>query len=301
MVGKMLGGNRLKRRSSMSFKDVIVVFADSRGASARLNVAVEIARRDGAHLIGLYATPAITLFAGGLPYSGSVNEIKALELVEAQTRGDARKAADEVEAALNDAAARAGVTCEWRLVEGDIDRTAVLHARYADIAIVGQNDPEHPAAHASNLAEALLLGSGRPVIVVPYAGRFDAVGRSVLVAWNATREAARAVNDAMPILVRAANVIVFSVNPPGTDAGGPAVPGADLALHLARHGVKAEASSTVSHEIDAGNTILSRAADFDSDLIVMGGYGHSRQREFMLGGATRTLLRQMTVPVLLSH
>ena len=285
----------------MGFKDVIVVFADSRGATARLNVAVEIARRDEAHLIGLYVMPTITIFAGGLPYSGSANEIRALELIEAQTRADAQKAAGEVETALNDAAARAGVTCEWRLVEGDIDRTAVLHARYADVAIVGQNDPEHPAPHASNLVEALLLGSGRPVIVVPYAGRFDAVGRNVMVAWNATREAARAVNDAMPILAKAANVTVFSVNPPDKDVGGPAVPGADIALHLARHGVKAEASSTVSHEIDIGNTMLSRAADFGSDLIVMGGYGHSRQREFIMGGATRTLLQQMTVPVLLSH
>ena len=138
-------------------------------------------------------------------------------------------------------------------------------------------------------------------MIVPYAGRFDTVGSNVLVAWNATREAARAVNDAMPILQKAEKVTVLSINPPSEEAGGPVWPAADIALHLARHGVKAEASSTVSHEIDVGNAILSRAADFGSDLIVMGGYGHSRQREFILGGVTRTLLGHMTVPVIMSH
>ena len=136
---------------------------------------------------------------------------------------------------------------------------------------------------------------------MPYAGRFDTVGSHVLVAWNATREAARAVNDAMPILQKAEKVTVLSVNPPSEEAGGPAWPAADIALHLARHGVTAEASSTVSLEIDVGNAILSRAADFGSDLIVMGGYGHSRQREFILGGVTRTLLQHMTVPVIMAH
>ena len=285
----------------MSFKDIIVVFTDARTSSVRLNIAVEIARRDNAHLIGLYVIPAITLLAGGLIYTGSEAELDALRLIENQTRTDAVKAASEVENAFNEAARRAGIASEWRLVEGDIAYTAVLHARHADIAILGQNDPEHSAPAAADLVETVLLGAGRPVIVVPYAGRFHDIGANVLVAWNATREAARAVNDAMPILVKAANVTVFSVNPPDAASLGPALPGADISLHLARHGVKAEASATVNTEIDIGNTILSRAADFGSDLIVMGGYGHSRQREFILGGATRTLLRHMTVPVLMSH
>jgi nucleotide-binding universal stress UspA family protein len=285
----------------MSFKDVLVVFTDAPGSSVRLNIAVEIARRDGAHLIGLYLIPAITLLTAGLVYSGSESELDALQAVENQARTNAFKAASEVERAFNDAAGRAGVASEWRCVEGDIAYTAILDARHADIAILGQDNPERPVPSAPDLVEAVLLGAGRPVIVVPYAGRFHDIGANVLVAWNATREAARAVNDAMPILVKAANVTVFSVNPPDAASLGPAVPGADISLHLARHGVKAEASSIVNTEIDIGNTILSRAADFGSDLIVMGGYGHSRQREFILGGATRTLLQQMTVPVLMSH
>jgi nucleotide-binding universal stress UspA family protein len=285
----------------MSFKDVIVLFTEARDCSARLTVAVETARRHGAHLIGLYLTPAISLFVGGMPFSGSVTEIKTLELIEAQTRAEAQQAASEVETAFNEAARRAGVGCEWRHVEGDVGHTAILHSRHADIAIIGQNDPEHPVAAAPHLVETVLLGSGRPVLVVPYAGQFDTVGRNVLIAWSATREAVRAVNDALPILAKADNVVVLSINPPDKASDGPAIPGADISLHLARHGVKAEASSTISHEIDIGNTILSRAADFGSDLIVMGGYGHSRQREFILGGVTRTLLQHMTAPLLLSH
>ena len=285
----------------MSFKDILVLFTDARSAPVRLNIAVEMARRDGAHLIGLYVIPTITLLAGGLTYTGSEAELTALQVIENQTRTNALNTAGEVEKAFNDAAKRAGIASEWRLVEGDVAYAAILHARHADIAILGQDDPERPVPTAPNLVEAVLLDAGRPIIIVPYAGRFHDIGANVLIAWNATREGARAVNDAMPILVKAANVTVFSVNPPDAASLGPALPGADISLHLARHGVKAEASSTVNTEIDIGNIILSRAADFGSDLIVMGGYGHSRQREWILGGVTRTLLQHMTVPVLMSH
>lgn len=285
----------------MPFKDVIIVFTDSHGASARLQLAIEIAYRDAAHLIGLYVTPPVSLFSGGVPYTGGETEIRALERIAAQTRAVARQAATEVETAFNDLTNRAGVSAEWRFAEGDATQTATLHARHADLAILGQEDPAHPVPTASNLVESVLLGSGRPILIVPYAGRFPTVGRDVLVAWNATREAARALNDALPILVKANRVTILSVNPPDRALGGPPWPGADIALHLARHGVTAEASSTVSRDIDVGNSILSRVADFGSDLIVMGGYGHSRQREFILGGATRTLLQHMTVPVFLSH
>jgi nucleotide-binding universal stress UspA family protein len=127
------------------------------------------------------------------------------------------------------------------------------------------------------------------------------MGRNVLVAWNGSREATRAVNDALPILERAEKVTVLAVNPRkgGGDHGD--IPSADIALHLARHGVKAEASQTVSNELEVGDTILSRLADFGSDLVVMGAYGHSRMRELLMGGVTRELLQHMTVPVLLSH
>jgi nucleotide-binding universal stress UspA family protein len=137
--------------------------------------------------------------------------------------------------------------------------------------------------------------------VVPYAGTFKTIGQRVLVAWNAGREATRAVNDALPLLEGAAKVTVLAINPHGGLRGHGEVPGADIALHLARHGVRAEASAIKSDDVEIGALLLSQAADLNADLIVMGAYGHSRLREVVLGGATREILRSMTVPVLLSH
>ena len=157
----------------------------------------------------------------------------------------------------------------------------VLHARYADLAVLGQADPDNPPLGAG-VVEAVLLGSGRPALVVPFIGA-ESVGQRVLVAWNATREAARALNDAMPLLAQAEKVTVLSVNPERGIGGEGDLPAADIALHLARHGVKAEAAHTTAEDVSVGDILLSRAADLGADLIVMGGYGHSRAREFVLG------------------
>lgn len=208
---------------------------------------------------------------------------------------------DRLRALFEASLERVGASGEWRVAEEDAAAAATRHAHYADLAVVGQTDPENPRRGA-DVAEAVLLGSGRPVLVVPYIGA-TSIGRRVLIAWNAQREAARALNDALPLMAGAEQVTVLSINPERGIGGEGDLPAADIALHLARHGVKAEAAYTRSdqEEISVGDVILSRAADLGTDLIVMGGYGHSRAREFVLGGATRTLLRQMTVPVLLSH
>jgi nucleotide-binding universal stress UspA family protein len=137
------------------------------------------------------------------------------------------------------------------------------------------------------------------VLIVPRYGVFGTVGERVLIAWNGSREATRAAHDALPLLKRATKVTVLSIDPDHDSQR--RVPSADITLHLARHGVAAEADSTVALDIAVGDVLLSRAADLGADLIVMGGYGHSRVREMVLGGATRHLLQHMTVPVLMSH
>jgi nucleotide-binding universal stress UspA family protein len=139
------------------------------------------------------------------------------------------------------------------------------------------------------------------VLVMPHSGQLPSVGRNVLVAWNASNEATRAITDALPLLKRAKTVTVLVVNPSHGFAEHGQVPGADIALYLARHGVNAEVSCDENVEADIGEWLLSRAADLGSDLIVMGAYGHRRLREWALGGATRTLAGEMTVPVLMSH
>ncbi len=194
----------------------------------------------------------------------------------------------------------AGVALEWRVVEAVDSGPAVLHGRYVDLNIVGQDDPDDPTPF-DELAEAVVLGSGRPVLAVPYAGRFEDVGGNVLVAWDAGREATRAVHDALPIIRPDARVNVLVADPAGNAAGGGAMPGVDIATHLARRGLVVEASHLVSDSVSVGDLLLSRAADLGADIIVMGAYGHSRLRELVLGGATRHILAHMTVPVLMSH
>lgn len=139
------------------------------------------------------------------------------------------------------------------------------------------------------------------MLIVPYAGRFDNVGRRIVIAWSSTREAARAVSDAMPFLESADLVNVLTIDPREGPDGHGELPGADIAVHLARHGVKAQIERTVSAGLPVGEVLLSRIADLGADLLVMGAYGHSRVRELLLGGATRSVLRSMTLPVLMSH
>jgi nucleotide-binding universal stress UspA family protein len=283
----------------MALRDILVHLDETRGAAARLSLAAEIARRNDAHLAGLFAVEPISFSAMAAPGGPDFAAAEAFQEIQEQHRQARLASGEKLGARFKDEARRAGIVGEWRVVESDAATAVTLHARYADLAIVGQDDPDKRAV-AAGVAQSALLGSGRPVLVVPFIGA-KRLGERVLVAWNATREAARAVNDALPLLEGAKQVTVLSINPERGIAGEGDVPAADIALHLARHGVKAEAAHTEAEDIGVGEVILSRAADFGADLIVMGGYGHSRTREFVLGGATRTLLQHMTVPVLLSH
>lgn len=284
----------------MAYKDILVHLDDSVRSSERLGLAIQLAVANGAHLTAVHAIniPATSMFYG---YSMTVASPGPQDLIEAlRTEAQARIA--PVEDAFLERIRQEGVQGEWRTVEGEPGAVLALHARYADIAILGQPDREKPQADGSDsIPVSVLMSSGRPALVVPYAGRFVAVGQHVLVAWNASREAARALNDAMPLLRAAQKVTVLVINPASGTAGHGDIPAADISLHLARHGVKAEAARTVAAEIADGEALLSYAADLGVDMIVAGAYGHSRTRELVFGGVTRTLLNEMTVPVLFSH
>ncbi|MBI3447199.1 MAG: universal stress protein [Magnetospirillum sp.] len=180
---------------------------------------------------------------------------------------------------------------EWRPVKGL--RPLALHARYADLTIMGQT-PFGAPDHVTDL----LMNVGRPLLVVPLHGSFPVVGQRVLVAWNASREATRAVFDALALLKKASLVTVMTMD---ADVDEGRVAGADISLALARHGVAVEIVHSTLGDLDAGNALLSRASDCGADLLVMGAFGHSPLREKVLGGATRHILGHMTVPVLLSH
>ena len=278
----------------MSFKDLLVVVDDSSSAAERIDVAGRLASAFGAHLTGLHVTDSPALRPSVLAQFPS----EVLDILVNVGREEADKARALFESRVHGWGA--GVAVEWRAVEGDSGEVVALHARYADLAVIGQTDPDDPGA-PSDLPERVIMGGGRPVLVVPYAGSFKTVGQKVIVAWNAGREATRAVNDALPVLERAASVRVVSINPHGGPGGHGPVAGADISLHLARHGVRVEASTIHAEDVRVDDLLLSQAADSGADLIVMGAYGHSRLGEFVLGGATRHILRQITVPVLMSH
>jgi nucleotide-binding universal stress UspA family protein len=190
---------------------------------------------------------------------------------------------------------------ERRLVHDDFDGGMALQARYADLVVLSQTDPDESLPGGWNdLPEYVLLNSVRPVLVLPYAGNWEHTGSNVLVAWDGSMEATRAVTAALPLLKTASRVTVVVFNAQARWGTHGEQPGADLALYLARHGVPVEVSATRTGQ-DAGNALLSMAAGTDADLLVMGGYGHTRFREMLLGGVTVTILREMTLPVLLAH
>jgi nucleotide-binding universal stress UspA family protein len=277
----------------MKLCDILVHLDASPRARIRLDLAVALARQHRAHLTALHvidvALPVMAMGDGG----GAV----IAELME-QMRQTALKAGAQLQAAFQEAIRREGIMGEWRQVEGSAAELVALHGRYADLLVLGQDDLE--SDHAG-LLEAVLFDSGRPVLAIPFAGTFPQIGRRVLVGWNASREASRAVHDALPLLAKAESACVFLANPKrGLGAHGEE-PGADIARHLARHGLKVEVAKAVADDVADSALLLNHASDMGADLLVMGAYGHSRLREFILGGVTRSLLREMTVPVLLSH
>lgn len=279
------------------YKTIAVHVNQSPRVLARITMAAHWAAAFDAHLVGVAAT--------GLPASFYVGGLAGEGVAMASTYSDLLVEQSKTALAMfESAASRETVrSYEKRLIEEEAGVAMCLQARYSDLVIVGQDDPDEALpAQRPMVAEYTVLNSANPVLIVPYVGDFPNIPRRVMVAWDGSVEASRAVQGALPILKQAAVVQVAVFNPRvGTDAHGEE-PGADIALFLARHGVKVEVSNHVTgRDIDIGNAILSHLADTSTDLMVMGAYGHSRFREVLLGGTTRTILRSMTVPVLMSH
>ena len=278
----------------MKLCDILVHIDQSPRALMRLDIAAELARQHGAHLTALQvidvALPVMAMGDGG---GGAV----IAELME-QMRQSALAAGVKLKVAFEATLAREGIMGEWRQVEGTTQEILALHGRYADLLVLGQDDPEGDSA---GLLEAMVFDCGRPVLAIPFARSFKTIGKRVLVGWNASRAASRALHDALPLIAKAETATVFLANPKRGLGGHGEEPGADIARHLARHGMKVEVAMAIADDVPDSALLLNHASDMGADLLVMGAYGHSRLREFILGGMTRSLLREMTVPVLLSH
>jgi nucleotide-binding universal stress UspA family protein len=277
----------------MGFKTILVHVDSGQGTPARLKLAADLAGRFAAHVIGLYVRQPFQApaFTDAGPAMDSL-----YQTYESAVTTDTATAT----AAFREAIASKGISSEWQVVDGPVEEAVVAHARYADLVIVGQAEPEGGAPSTpSDLAEEVALASERPVLIVPHIGVSRPPARTAMLCWNASREAARAAAGALPLLKGADKVIVLMIDP-GKPTGGE-VPGANVAAWLGRHGVKVILQRDAAAGSDVGGVILSRAADHDVDLIVMGIYGHSRMRERVLGGASRTLLATMTAPLLVMH
>ncbi|ABC35436.1 universal stress protein [Burkholderia thailandensis] len=278
----------------MKFKTLLVHVDDSRQSDARTEFALDLARRWDAHVIGLYVVCQDLmrpLFRRDESLRLAANEAQHAERCNA------------AQARFTAAGGRAGVNFEWRAPAGPPIDVATLHARHADLVVLGQPDPDDAAAYIEpHFVDDVVMSGGVPAIVLPFTGAMRTFGENVLIAWDGSREAARAVTDALPLLKRARFVTVESVLRRRTTGADLAPAGIDIAAYLGRHGIQAS-FSTSAHVpgVETGAALLNRAADLHTDLLVLGAYGHTRARERVLGGVTRTMLEAMTVPVLLSH
>lgn len=261
----------------------------------RTALALGLATRHKAELVGVYASSAPPQYYYGesVMMSRTLNIMKNLQ---AQNRG-------AVQNAFLEAAAAADVPAVVRAGESSPSATVALHGRASDLIIVSQqNRDDVEAAHENEFVEQTLLTAGRPVMVLPSSGEFPVVGDRVLLCWDGSREAARALADAAPLLQGASHVVVLTMDEGAATRNVESIPFEDLATYCVAHGIPAP--DHVRRDIKGvgvGSTILNAAADYSADLIVMGAYGHSKFREWAMGGATASILKSMTVPIMFSH
>jgi nucleotide-binding universal stress UspA family protein len=279
----------------MSYKTILVHLNDKRRAEAVLGPATHLARRYNAHLIGMHV-------AAGLPAPPLAMAYGAHAL--GSGRAAQQTDAEMIAAIFTRATANQPFVAEWRSLQVphvDLAGVVMEHGRAVDLIVAGQTDREWELSPLLDFPERLALESGRPVLVVPYAGRFGAIGRTVVIAWKPGRESARAVFDALPLLQAAEKVHILQIQ--ARDPGPPTAlaPDTAIAAALARHGIKPTVHTSVAPDISVGDEMLSRLCDLEADLLVMGAYGHSRMRELVFGGATHTIARHMTVPTLFAH
>jgi len=274
-------------------KDIVVNLSVGEKPGPACAYAVSLAAAFDAHLAGI-----AFLYDPIVPISGA-GYIPA-DVIDAQERENEQATRSALNQ-FNTACARAGVSAEPLTLTasyGGVGEQFGRIARRFDVAIVGQAEPETSAVEEI-IAESALFESGRPVIVVPYIQKAPLKLDNVMVCWDGSRAAARAIADSMPLLAKARRVeVVIVTNERGKQDE---IEGADMGAHLARHGLNVDVKRTALGDIDIADVLLSHAADAGSDFIVMGGYGHSRLREFVLGGVTRSIFRSMTAPVLMSH
>lgn len=280
----------------MSYKTIMVYFPHVDRVPALMNVALPLALAQGAHLVGITVIPPIDVYAAlAREYSP-----KVFEAEEKMLHGRADAIANEFAKHTKNQ----GVPSEWRCIEAGvlgIDRTVVELAASTDLVITSQANPEEDWMARSGVPESLLFNAKRPTILVPFNDQSTKIGHRVLIGWNGRGEASRATFDALPILRQADYVELTTIDTPSSAEGRSFTPADDIATALARHDVPVEVHQVHHDNRTDGEVILDRVKHRECDLLVIGGYGHNRFREFVFGGITQHVLMNMTTPVFLSH
>ncbi|RYD16746.1 MAG: universal stress protein [Lysobacteraceae bacterium] len=274
-------------------KDLIVFIEEPQGRDARLAHAAALAQAWGAHLIATFVVDRLELdpHAGFATGSGLADMLKHHDLEVGEAMQQARQA---FERELQ----RRQISGEWRVSEGEVGEALMLHARHASLAVIGPSRPDPRRATTLGLSRDLIFASGRPTLLLPIDWPVERSARRIVVGWNASREATRAIADAMPFLV-GANEVHLVVVPEANGGAYGHEPGADMARHLVRYGVPVVLEQCEG--VDAGAVLLERCSALGADLLVMGAVGRSRISEFVFGGATHSVLERAALPLLLSR
>ena len=288
----------------MSIRDILVCLDSSAAGETRLRLALALARSRKAKLTALYVLPEPRVEAPPIglgPAPPSTAPWTAGPPPAADSPREPERA-EEAERLFRGELGSGGIEGEWYLLDERALSEVVDYANTVDLTILGQQSSDAPADTAGAFApDTVVTEVGRPVLIVPYAGKFETVGRHALIAWDGSREAARALNDALPLLAGAEAVTVLHIGADESQLRG-ARPALDRVVrHLRRHGIEARGEEAPRGDVAVADLLLSRAADLDADMIVAGAYHRSPLREALLGGVSRELLRHMTVPVLMSH
>ncbi|MFO0991105.1 MAG: universal stress protein [Hyphomicrobiales bacterium] len=280
----------------MAFKTILLNLNETERNAALIEQGANLARAMDAHLAGHYVIPAVQVYPS--------TAFEAMPVIFEAHREFFRKQQEQVKSSFLEALRRHGVQGDIAVVDSPsplICDSVIEHGRVSDLVLLSQVDTSGNQGVELDFVGRVVMEVGRPVLVLPLKAKPVETMGTAIVAWNGRREAARAVFDSLPLLRRAKEVRVVRVDPQGDEEGAPTIAGSELAETLARHGINAIAEPLSSNGQEAGLALLTKVFDVGADLLVMGAYGHSRAREFILGGATRETLKNMRSLVLFSH
>jgi len=279
----------------MSYKDILLICDDSGASDFRIQTTLLLAKVFHAHVTGIHLTPYST------PHASSSGFVKVIDYLSSDKLESAHETAELIKTNFENKASELDVPYNWKCTDG-IDKQFIIdHARYADLVVLPQGYSSFAEKTPKRIDDYLTIYMGRPSVVIPDLNKVFYLPKKIIIAWDESQEAARSVHDALPFLEYAEDVQIVSVSDTPIEEKTSIIYTDDLRNHLERHGINADVTIANELEEGIGHTILKNAIEYDADLIVMGAYGETRLKEIVLGGVTRYLLNDTTIPLFLSH